>query len=191
MTISQSEPSVINPSVTVKWQKLFANYSYSDGFEKSFYTISGANGNVTITGVYADGVWTFTLTAALNVLTKGTYRLVGFVQMGEDDDTDMERYQIYNAPLNVTEALATAVTTDTRDQYQRELELINTAIENYVTDPVEEATVAGKMYRRPSIMILHKLRMQLIDRINKENKKINAANGRRVGGTVFANLRQS
>lgn len=190
MTISRSEPLTINPGVTVKWQKVFNTFPYADGFTRAFYTISGSAGNATITGTYADGLFTFELTAALNTLAKGTYRLAGFVQSGADGDADMERYPIYNMPLIVTEGLAAAVTTDTRDQYQRELELINTAIENYVTDPVEEATAAGKSYRRPSIMTLQKLRQQLLAMIRMENRKLNAANGRRVGGRILANLSQ-
>lgn len=188
MTTPQSEPSVINPSVTVTWQKVFANYSSADGFTSAFYTISGSLGNATITGSYADGKWTFTLTAILNVLTKGTFRLAGFVEKGSG--ASLERYQVYNAPLKVTDALATAVTTDTREQYQKELELINTAIAAYVTDPVEEATAAGKSYRRPSIMTLQKLRSQLVALISRETKKINMSNGRKPGGTVLANFQR-
>jgi hypothetical protein len=189
MTVSKSEPSVINPSVTVQWEKTFASYSYDDGFTSAYYTISGSLGNATITGSYALGKWTFILTAALNILSKGTYRLVGFVEKGTGPS--LERYQVFNAPIKVTESLATAVTTDTREQYQKELELINTAIANYVTDPVEEATAAGKSYRRPTILMLQKMRSQLIALIAKESRKINIANGRKPGGTVFANLSAS
>lgn len=188
MTAPTYEPQSINPDVTVTWTKTFADYSYNDGYTSAFYVINGTGRSVTITGVYASGAWTFTLKAANNDFAKGTYRLTGYVQKGADGDADMERYGIYNAPLMVTLGSATEVTTDQRDQYQREKELIDAAIENYATDPVEEATVGGKMYRRPSIMTLQRLRMQLIRNIANENKKIAAANGRSVGGRFLATM---
>ncbi|MHB1051339.1 MAG: hypothetical protein ACYC09_14770 [Bacteroidota bacterium] len=190
MQVPTKEPTYIQPGVTVKWQKTFTNYSYADGYTTRYYTISGNVAAATVTGTYADGVWTFTLTAANNTLAKGTYRLVGYVEAGSG--ASLERYSEYSGTLTVTDDTTTAVQTDQRSYLQQQYDLINDAINEYLNSedgvPVEMLTVNGKTLQRPSLQTLYKVKLQIARDLRNEIKKENIRNGRRAGGQILVNL---
>jgi hypothetical protein len=188
MQIPTKEPTYIQSGITVQWQKNFTNYSYTDGYTVRYYTINGVNGSATVTGSYADGVWTFTLTASNNTLPAGKYKLVSYVEKGSG--ASLERYSEYSALLDVTTGTSTATATDLRSTLQQQLDAVDEAITNYLSDdvPVEEITIDGKSYRRPSLQALYNFKLRLVRAIKKEQQAENIRNGRKAGGMILADL---
>lgn len=71
---------------------------------------------------------------------------------------------------------------------QNQFTAVNTAINNYLTDPVEEFSIAGRTVRRPSLQMLYNIRAQVNRLILIETKKANVAAGLTAGGTIKVRL---
>ncbi len=160
MEYSQIEPTEFRSGETVVWQKTeFSNYPHADGFTVCKYTISGniTGAPKTIEGVYADGIWTFTLTAANNTLGAGDAFLYGFVEKGSG--AALERYPIYpSTPLTVGVALSSGTNADLRTHDQLMLDKIETSLEALATHAVNSVEIAGRSYTRENMKDLYALR---------------------------------
>ncbi len=188
MEVPTKEPSSIQPATTVKWKKTFTDYAYDDGYTTRYYTISGNNGSATVTGAYADGTWTFTLTAANNTLAKGTYKLAGYVEKGSG--ASLERYCEFIGMLEVSDDVSTASATDQRTILRQQLDAVEQAILNYFDDdvPVEEISIKGQALRRTELQKLQNIKKQLQRDLRIEERKENLRNGRRVGSQILADI---
>jgi len=183
MEIPQKEPVRIASGLTISFQKSFANYLFTDGYTLAYFTINGAGGSKTIAGSYADGIWTFTLSAVSNGLAAGQYILYGWVETATS-----EKYEVYRGSLEVTASLTTAIATDQRSNLQKQLDLINAAINSYVVNPVEEISIAGRAYRRPTLIQLYKFRALTLKDLREERRKENIRNGRNVSRTILTKM---
>lgn len=174
MEYSYEEPTDIRSGETVTWKKTdFSAYPQSDGFTAK-YSISGlvANTPKVITGAFANGEWTFELTATNNTLGAGSCILYGFITKGAG--AAKETYPIYDpTPLIVAQSYETGVATDVRSHAQKMLDLIETTLQSFATDGINTVDIAGRSYTRENISELYALR-------NKYS--------RRVHGTTFQTI---
>ena len=180
MNIPQVEPRCISAGLTITFQRIFSAFSYDDGYTKAFYTINGTGGSKLITGTYSTGVWSFILTAANNNLTAGKYILFGWVETTDSS----EKYKVFQGQLEVTASLTTSSATEQRSVLQQQLDNINTAITNYALNPVEQITIAGRGYQRPTLLALYRFRALTEKSLRTERKKENIRNGRPAGGSI-------
>ena len=186
MNIPNTEPCQFSAGLTISFQRSFPQYSYDDGFQAAHYTINGASGSKQIDGNYANGVWTFTLTAKLNDLVAGMYQLFGWVESGSGDD--VIKYPVYSGSLQVNAALTTASNVDLRSQLQQQYDNINTAITAYVVNPVEEIMISGRTYRRPTLIALYKFRALTWKSLRTERKRERMRNGLPVHSSIKVRL---
>lgn len=182
-TIPQYEPKQFASGLTISFQRTFTYFSYEDGFTVAKYTINGSAGSATITGSYSDGIWTFTLPVASNILPAGQYVLCGIVEKGSG--ASLERKEFYRGSLEVIASLATATATDQRSSLQKDLDLLNTAIAAYYTNPVEEITINGRAFRKPRLIDLVKLRAITQKLLREYYRNENVKNGRSTSRTIL------
>lgn len=180
MPDTYTEPVEFRAGETIAWLKEdFADYPHSSGWTAK-YTITGNGGSATITGLFADGKWTFTLTAAANVLAAGDYMLYGYVTKGSG--ASEESFPIYPPTyLNVTRNYKTASTTDVRTFAEQSLAAIETFITRVSANPTHEQEIAGRRFSRLNLLEAMKFRNQLLSEIEREEQKERQANGETTG----------
>ncbi len=140
-------------------------YPQSSGFVQK-YTINGTGGKKTITGDFADGVWTFTLKANENIFTAGIYSLYLFATKGAD--AAEETHGLAKVTLTIEASLKVESQTDQRTQAQQELDLLNTIIKAFVQDGLAEVVVGTRTYRRYELKQLQEQRRETIKTVNAE-----------------------
>lgn len=163
-------PTEFRAGETVVW-KMYedADFPQASGWAAKA-TITGSGGNVTITATYLDGVWTFTLTAALNVLVAGEYLLYVFMSKGSGAAEETYPMNDGASVLSVLAKLSASITTDVRTHAQKMLTLIETALEAFATDQaIQTAEIAGRSYSRTEMPILYGMRSKY-RRLVKGNK---------------------
>ncbi len=186
-TTPNIEPTRFSAGLTICWTRTFSGYDYADGYTKAYYTINGNLGSKLITGVYADSVWTFTLKAADNNLLAGKYTLFGWVEKGSGND--VEKYPVRRSSLEITSSLTTATTSEQRSNLELQLDRIQTAINNYLIDPVVAITIStgsggSRTYQRPDLRQLYSFRALTLKDLRTERKKQNIRNGKSTGGSI-------
>lgn len=180
MEIPYIEPLQFNSGDTVKWKRSdFSDFPQADGFTVK-YTITGNGGNKTIVGTFADGEWTFELTAAANNLPAGNYKMYGFATKGSG--ASEETYPIYPPTfLNVMHGFKTASTTDIRTHAEIMVDKLETFLERVATNPVHELEVSGRRFSRSNIGEANALLNRYRNEVKAEEESERRANGETVG----------
>ncbi|MBW7887446.1 MAG: hypothetical protein H3C35_03670 [Bacteroidetes bacterium] len=166
MQTSTEKPTTFRTGETVKWQEAdYADFPQSDGWQPK-YTISGAEGSKELVGAFADGSWTYTLTAANNDLPVGDYVLYGVAEKGTGASKEVYPLNATATSLTVMLGLATAIETEIRTHPQKAIALIEELIESFLTDGIQSATILGRTYTRENLNDLYLLRNRYKRQVN-------------------------
>jgi hypothetical protein len=181
MEILTKYPTKFRSGETITWQESDdSNYPQSLGFAKK-YTINGLLGFKTITGSFASGLWTFTLTASDNDLEAGSYTMYGFVTRGTG--ASEETYAAQSNPESITVELAfkNALRYETRSFAQVMVAKLETFLDRIASNPIYEEEIAGRVYTRNNILEVTQLRNQYLAEVKRNENDVRMNNGEEVG----------
>lgn len=168
-----TEPTKLRAGDSIAWTKSFGTYTSANGYQLKYRLIGSAGVASAISAVASDDAWTATITKAISVtLAAGTYTLVGWMEKG------LERITVSETSIQILVNLVDATTaTDTRSHARKTLALLETAIESYAVRPVEQISIAGRTWTRPSLEQLLRLRSKYAKLVRIEVEKERRAKG--------------
>jgi len=117
----ETEPRAFIAGETVEWSKSFEDYSAADGWSLK-YSGRGPGTAFDITAAADGTAFLTTITSSSSDVTPGTWRLVGWVEKGN------EKHFVYDEDLIVVAKPATSGTLDTRTIAKQIVDLIDAFI---------------------------------------------------------------
>jgi len=172
-TVLTTEPTKLRAGDSISWTKSFGDYTSANGYQLK-YRVIGSAGIAAAVSATADGDgWSCTITKAISTtLAAGIYTLIGWVEKG------LERVTVSETSIQILTNLVDAtLATDTRSHARKTLTLIEAAIESYAVRPVEQISIAGRTWTRPSLDILNRLRSKYAKLVRIEVEKERRAKG--------------
>lgn len=168
-----SEPTQFRAGDTVLWSKSLADYSPADSWVLKYKFVGSAGKSDDITATVSGDAWVVTVAKTVTAaLAAGIYTLIGWVEKGT------ERYTVAETTVQILTNIAIAsAATDTRSHARKTLALIEAAIESYAVRPVEQLSIAGRTWTRPSLETLNRLRSKYAKLVRREVEKERRAKG--------------
>lgn len=167
--IPYGEPVSITGGDTVQWYRLDTDFPPSDGWTYKARLIGDPqinSGSAYTAAVDSTGQPLFTIPAAdtKDVLSDSTYRLFSWVE-----DAGGDRYEIYNDYLVIFANAGVAGADDLKTQAERELELLDAAIESRLEgEGVISYSIDGRSVTLETLEQAYALRAAITVRIAKE-----------------------
>lgn len=168
-----TEPTQLRAGDSVSWTKSFSPYTASNGYQLKYRLIGSAGKTDPVPAVASGDAWTTTFTTAYTKdLVAGIYTLLGWVEKSG------ERVTVSETSIQLLANLVdAAAVTDTRSHARKTLALIEAAIESYAVRPVEQLSIAGRNWTRPSLEQLSRLRSKYTKLVRIEVEKERRAKG--------------
>ena len=168
-----TEPTTLRAGDSIAWTKSFGTYTSANGYQLKYRLIGSAGVSAAFNAVASDDTWTTTITKAISTaLAAGTYTLVGWMEK------TLERITVSETSIQILANLVdAAAATDTRSHARKTLALLETAIESYAVRPVEQISIAGRTWTRPSLEQLLRLRSRYAKLVRIEVEKERRAKG--------------